>query len=439
MPATTDEWKNYLAKKGHSEWEKFMDNDGDEIVYFEIEALRHQVESLENWKRIKEKARREYTKLPDSLIEDLLKELEPFTAKLPAGHGIGHLKRDIISLAAILHDPDLVDCDPVELLAGMMGGIFHDIGNSIVERYAESSNYSGHAEVGAFLFGVKAKEKISPNLLMLIQLVIAAHTNYLRDIPIIKNGKQLVKRTYEDSIIDGNKIAVLIARQADRTDIQGIPGIIRHSLTKVHPTRDLSEGSFQHIHQEEMDDFNHQFNPVIRTKEYRESLSSPADRSTNILEHLRMFADSTDKSSPYSCYDSQFVREIIMNQGALEQYFFIAQDITLTEDLSSAERKKAFESFFRICKLFEPAENIAELIVEFRKKFNALPEKKQNNWANAFNLLAGKLFKEYYDRKRGLINTPVQMKDPKLQKIVNNLHSIANMYLDDFNPMLLDE
>ena len=274
---------------------------------------------------------------------------------------------------------------------------------------------------------------------MLVQMVIAAHTNYLKDMPITKGDKTLVKRVYEDTVVDGNKTALHIARQSDRADIQGIPGAIRHSMTKVKPTRDLSEDNFQHTHAEELEDFKHQFNPVIRTKEYRDSLSHPADRSTNILEHLRMFADSTDPKSPYARYDSQFVREIIMNQGALEQYLFIAQDISLTKAFTEEERKEAFEKFFKICKLFEPAEEIDGIIKTFREKMNSLPEKRQNHWANAFEFLTGKLFEEYYERKRKLIETPPEMKDAKLQRIVNNLHSVANTYIENFNPRLIEE
>lgn len=436
---TTNEWTAFLANKGHAEWKEFMDTVGDTIVFYAIESLRHQIEPLENWKQIKQKAREEYLTIPDSLIEDLLLDFEPFIQHLPAGHGIGHLHRDIINLSAILHDPELADVDPVELFAGILGGTFHDIGNSIVARYKESQNYSGHAEVGAFLFGIKAQGKVPPNLLFLVQLVIAAHTNYLKDMPITKNGKTLVKRAYEDSVIDDNKKALHIARQSDRADIQGIPGAIRHSITKVQPTSDLSEDRFQHTHKEEMEDFKHQFNPVIRTKEYRDSLTHPADRSTNILEHLRMFADSTDPKSPYARYDSQFIREIIMNQGALEQYLFIAQDVSLTRSFSGEERKRIFEKFFRICKLFEPAEDIDGIIMRFRSKLNALPEKHQNHWANAFEFLTGKLFEEYYERKRKLIETPPHMKDAKLQKIVNNLHSVANTYIENFTPLLIEE
>lgn len=429
--------RSNLANKTPEEWRAFLNHVGDELVFSEVKKLRDQVESIDNWKATKEKAKSEIQLVAGNILEELLNTFEQFINELPAGHGKGHLYRDIISITSILHDPELRKYDNVELFVGILGGVFHDIGNSVVERYAESRNFSGHAEVGAYLFGIKAKQILPPNLCILTQFVIAAHTHYLNELSITKNKKTLTRQVYEDTIIDGNKVAVLLARQSDRSDILGIPGVIRHSLTKITPTQDLSEGGFQEIHEDELEDFKHQFTPTIRTKEYRDSLPSIQEKSTNVLEHLKMFADSNDGKTPYSRNDSDYVREVILNHEALQQYLFITQDVSLTEKFSNDERNEAFERFFTVCQLFEPSKETNELINLFRKRFQLLSTEQQNHWATAFLLLTTKLFDEWYSGKKKLIESIPLIGDKKLQTIVTNLHSIANTYIEEFNPRLL--
>jgi hypothetical protein len=431
------DWKVYLADKKPKEWSEFIESVGDEVVYFETQVLRHQVESIVDWKRTKEKAGKEVDSISADVIEQLLEEFVDFINELPAGHGRGHLYRDVVGITSLLHDPSLCSYDSVEVLVGILGGMFHDIGNSVVERYAERRNYSGHAEVGAYLFGVKASHLIPPHLLRLIQFVIAAHTHYLQDFVVVKKGKAFTRVVYEDVIIDGNKIAVHLARQSDRMDMQGIPGVIRHSMTKASPTQDFSEDGFQEIHGDAMKDFRHQFTPVIRTREYRLRLRNPEERSTNVLEHLKMYADSNVGESPYSMHDSNYVKDLIMNEGALQQYIFIAQDISVTRKLSKMERDEVFRRFFALCKLFEPAKEIDALLKLFDKKFKVLQEDHQNHWANALELMTSQLYHDWYSRKERQIMSVPPFENKKLRDVVTNLHSIANTYLQEFHPQAL--
>ncbi len=432
------EWKEQLADKGVDEWREFIKTEGDKVVYEAIQELRADVEPLEKWKQTKQEAFHEYEQLSPSLIEDLLHEFEPFLIKLPSAHGHGHQMRDLITLVAILHDQNLADLDSIELLTGILGSIFHDLGNAVVERYDEAHHISGHAEIGAFLFGVKAQKYIPQPLLKLVQLTIAAHTHYLKQYTVAKDGETFVKEIYEDAIVDGSKMAITMARQADRSDLQGITGAVRHMITKVKPTEDFTGKEFQKVFADELKDFQHQFMPQIRTEEYRATLEDPAQRSMNVLEHLKMYADSNDGKSPYSRVDSTYIRENVMGQGSLEEYLFIAQDVSLTANLSADEVNRIFEKFYQTCRILEPSEQIEEIIQELRKKFVTLPQDQLSQWAGALKLLTDKLYQEWYERKKEQIGTELKVMDYTLQRIVNNLYSIANSYLEEFSPSLLE-
>lgn len=177
-------WKNYFA------------NDlSDDATFVYIENLRAEVESLSQWKETKVKAQKELFDISISLLDILIKRFAPFIKQLSTCHGVGHLSRDLINLSIILKDPVMPQQPLVEIFVALIAGIFHDIGNAVIERYDESSRFAGHAEVGAYLFGQIAGDMIPPNILKLIQFAISSHTNYLQDIAITKEEGTPQERT----------------------------------------------------------------------------------------------------------------------------------------------------------------------------------------------------------------------------------------------------
>src|SRR5476651_169575 len=128
-------WKEYLAQ-----------HESDVMVYHFVQELRIKAQSLSRWTQLKEKAFSELQEIPVEIVERLFLRFEPFISRLPAGHGRGHFTPDLIHLMTIFQDPEIQRYDAVELFVGLVGGDFHDIGNSVTERYDDPIRFAAHAD-----------------------------------------------------------------------------------------------------------------------------------------------------------------------------------------------------------------------------------------------------------------------------------------------------
>lgn len=419
-------------------YREYFNGEGDKKTYYWAESLRNEVELLPRWKAVKEKATPELKNLPDNLIPQILERVGGYLELLPTGHSKGHNMRDLVTSMELTADPVFSKVDDVEKLVGIISGTFHDIGNSVVGRYEEAKRYSSHAEVGAYLFGELTGDLIPPNLLKLIEYSIAAHTHYNKEIPITKKvdgrDETLNRRPYEDAPVDGNRMGIWFARWADRADMQGIMGFVRHSLTKSQPTEDYDiTQEFHKIKEDEKEDFRHHFNPVLRTAE--QLASAPAqDKTKNVLEHVRMFRDSALNLSIYSQFDSDFFRNRIVVPAADEQNEFIDAVTKDTAVLSDDDINKAFEKFYAMCRVIEPGKDIDNTIELFKQKFALLTPEQRSHWANGFKLLPS-LYEKWYGRMGRLLSAgPRGVRNPRVGRILREGNTVAGKSLKDFDP-----
>lgn len=303
---------------------------------------------------------------------------------LSAGHSKRHLYRDFITSMILLQDPWVKNLDEVEKFVGVMAGTFHDIGNSVVNRYDDKKRFAGHAETGAFLFGETVKDLVPPNLLKLVQFAIAAHTHYTDDAEAKRevNGEEItvIKKPYDDILDkDNNKAGIWLARWADRLDVQGVQAFVRHVLTKAEPTEHYDQEGFHVIGEDEEKDFKHHFTPSLRTKDFI--------KGRNVLEHIAMFRDSALGTSVYSKHDTRFFTEELVMPNADEQKEFMGKVLNPTKVLTEEQRKKNFDVFYDMCRLVDGGSNIEKVIELLKRKFELMSDKELNHWANGFAIL----------------------------------------------------
>lgn len=405
------------------EQRRYYAGEGDKKTFFWVESLRNEVELLPKWKMEKEKAQLELRQLPANLIPQIFERVAPYIETLPTGHSKGHAFRDLMSSMELMRDPKLKDIDDVEKIIGIMSGTFHDVGNSVINRYDESKRFSGHAEVGAHLFGELTKDLIPPHLLKLIQYSIAAHTHYTREIAITKkiDGKDeaLVRRPYDDAPVEGNRMGIWLARWADRLDMQGVMGFVRHGLTKSQPTEDYDISKVFHaVREDEKEDFKHHFTPIVRSDEERNN-GSVHDKTRNVLEHIQMFRDSALNPSIYSQYDTEFFRDTLIVPAAEEQKQFVKAVLQDTPVLSDEKIGSAFDKFYALCKVIEPGVDIDQTIGLFKEKFAILTSEERSHWANGFNVLPD-IYKKWYKRMESELSKHAR---------ISNVDSLDKIYI----------
>lgn len=373
FPTNVAEWRNYLSSP-----------ETDFAVYENINSLRQDVESQGNWIRTKELAKRELESVPETTIPQIFERLKPYLETLPAGHSKNHVNRDFINSLVINQDPWVKALDDVEKFVGVIGGTFHDIGNSVVGRYEESKKFAGHAEAGAFLFGMIAEDLLPPNLLKLSQFAIAAHTHYTRDIEIKKivNGeeKTVTKKPYDDTLDEQhNKAGIWLSRWSDRLDAQGVQMFIRHAITKAEPTEDYDQEGFHQIKEDEIEDFMHHLTPTMRTENFT--------HGRNTLEHITMFRNSALGKSVYSQHDTPYFTNELIKPNAEEQEEFIGEVLRETPVLTDEEINERFETFYSMCRRVDAGSNIEAVIDLFKRKFSSLSKDQLSHWANGFSVL----------------------------------------------------
>lgn len=465
IPKETEDKTNWSVDK----WQEYLkrENDTSDLeVFAVIESLRREVEEEGKWQELKQEALKEIETLPDNVVQQIEKRFQPFIEKLKAPHGKMHFKRDLLHLICILNDPETKQrYDDVELITGALATMFHDIGNSIVERYDDALRLAQHAEVGAYLLGEITGDLIPPNLLKLTQYAIAAHTNYPVDIAVTKNKAKLneitrIKRSYRPyHTIEGkDKAAIWLTRSADKLDLlqHPIEGV-RHMIQKTLPTRDFDHlsGVFHEPDEaNQIEDFQYQFNPTLfRTKEEREKESDRRKKTPTVLEHLWILADSAlygkfDTQNPprekneHNLYDTDyFTSELVLPDLASLKVFTDALREGPKQPMTEKEINEAFEQFYRLCEVIEPAENLPEAIERFKTKFATMSLTDRMHWANGFNILTQQSLAEWYNRLKSHMQKPAPdvSDNEKVKKIIGTIHTEANETLKNFDPAQLEE
>lgn len=397
----------------------------DAYIFDNITKLRSEVEPIGNWLNLREQIidEKEYDKIPVRPLTKLEKRFKAFTFLLPAGHSGGHMERDLINLSMILKSPEVEAWNEIEIMIGIFSGIFHDIGNSIVERYKEKDHFCGHAEYGAFLFGEVAKKILPPKILSLIKFCISAHTNYLEPIKI-KRGNLIKIRLPYDSKVGKNfaKKSVWMTRMTDRFDISGPIFAIRHIISNAEPVNNFVAGKFNLRYDNEIDEFKKQTqrdsSNIFTLLGFFKMIAD-----TSIIKNAHTFEDPTDITEnifiPYRNYLNEFVDTIVNCK---------------TVNFSDEKREEAFEDFYQLCEITEPANDLIWKIESLRGKFKLLSLLDREAWAKGFDLLVNKIYPEWFERvKKNLKKKPIlKSKNKSLNRIINELYFSARHGLLEF-------
>lgn len=414
--------------------------DGDLMVFEDAEHLRAETESLANWNRIKQLADEEFEQISPTALGQLVEKVRPFIEALPAGHSKGHFLRDAIHLSLILKDPAYEETDRAELLAGIFGGIFHDIGNSVVERYGDSVRFVGHAEVGGYIFQELATGTIPPNILKLSKLAINAHSDYQTAYQVTRDGKTVENKPYEDEVVNESRVALWIARQTDRMDGQDMTWLVRKILVTTKPTEDFSwDTGFVRIWPSEEADFLHQYSIERRTKESRLSIpKGDLERRPNILETTKEHERSAfDKTSPYNVYDSVYFSRLLLPK-TMRQMRFIGAVEGEPPAYDDQERGRIVNKFIEACKILEPSPDVEIVTQKLRRKFVGLPVDYQNHWAHGFELLTEELYPQWFEETIGLLEIKQRPMELNIQLVRDALHSISVEAIDMFDPRRIE-
>jgi hypothetical protein len=421
LPLTPQAWKR-----------QFERGENDALAYNYIADLRATTEPMDQWRRLKQPAQLEVPSLPDNVIGQLLEKARPFLDALPAAHSKGHVARDMVNLTAILHDPDVPSYGDVELLVGIFGGIFHDIGNAVVDRYDEGKRFAGHAEIGAILFGELAKDILPENLRNLTQLVIAAHVNVPKSIEVVKaTGEKKTRKPYDNAIEGTDKRGMLIARLSDRLEIQSIIQLIRLSLANAKPIEDQGgDDTLYAVKATAEEQFRYKFSTNPQTK-------------GSILYSLGQYA----KGSPEHIKDDPPHIQLEILSPAAQEIFQAIN--TITSDavtiMQLDERRRVFEQYLRLCNLVEPGSDIETVIADLRRNFTQLSEDEQNRWSKGFNEILqseGGIYSHWHQRmSQRIAYVPTfsgKALTAKTQTIVSDLHRRANDVLNVFQLIHID-
>lgn len=193
----------------------------------------------------------------DSFIQ-IAHALDPFVQNARPGHDVGHVYRDMMSaLALIGNDPFVAKSGhPADVLAGLLGGIYHDVAVAVSPKYLDRDWECGHAEVGAWLFYTASEGILTEPLRALTAYAIAAHTNYLKPMPVtssVLHDPDWERPVYPDELLPfGNytgRMAIQLTRFSDRLDNNGVSHFARHVLAMADDAytagaQDLSGGAF---------------------------------------------------------------------------------------------------------------------------------------------------------------------------------------------------
>ena len=404
----------------------------DRQIFDQIQTIRNQAESIEGWSEVKAAAQKEVENLPGNILGLLLKSATPFIAALPAAHSKGHLARDLIHLTEIFHtlsEEDLRKYENVELLVTIFAGTFHDIGNAIVERNEERQRLSGHAEIGAFLFGHIAgtlRPPLPPNLTQLVQLAIAAHTNYQNPIPVPEPNPTTTRKPYDANVVNGNKLGMRDAQTTDRLEIRSAIQIVRHIVSmSTQPNDVFINGTFRVADTDQQEDFARHF-------------SLDQNESTGILQFLqKLVRVEGEPPNHHTKQDTSEIAGLFIEKEAGLQSFIDA----VQADAQPLDKERVFQGFLRLCGLLEPGSDIDYKMHLLKEKFSHfLPQDLQDHWLMGFQLLTDRLYPQLYyqmQQRIGEIPQAIQTRGKVIVDIYADLQKRAHAVLDAQNPDLL--
>jgi len=293
------------------------------------------------------------------------------------GHAIGHMGRDYAHALQLLVRQDV----PAEdLFIGFLGGVLHDIGCAVVDRYQEATRVIRHAEAGALVmehlfsendYGLNRSEQL------LVQYAIAAHTHYQKPAPVqCSDGIEREVRPFVDTANnDAPILSIWIPRWIDRLDINGPTFVGRHYLTQVVDHDDFDGGNYYAV------TFASHMRPLLRPRDEIKASDVPQ----TMREHLAMFANSQNEDSPFGKFDALSPVMVQLRDAQTARLRRIIDVIVPEQQLNVAEMLTVIKAWPKFLKEnVEPSPVGEQAANTLGQSFQQLPELTQMAWLNGF-------------------------------------------------------
>jgi hypothetical protein len=295
---------------------------GQDEIQFLTDYLREEVGSPEKYLSVCQRVKPKVNVV--EVVWSVLERMERLIQNCPPGHDRFHILRDL------LHAVTLVGTDPFvakaayqeDIVASLLGGAFHDIGNAVTHRYQDRARRAGHAEIGAWMFFRVTEDLLPENVRLLASYSIAAHTDYRAPIKVqTPEGFERQPYWYGIEYLDGRPygLAPILTRFADRLDTNGVTHFCRHLLAQADAVEfggyDLTGDAFFEINQKALDML---FVPDFSISE---------DNHPTALRHCKNFALSNFGGGYYCRNDHLFPVMVDLMWGKVSQIHELARQV----------------------------------------------------------------------------------------------------------------
>jgi hypothetical protein len=269
----------------------------------------------------------------------------------------------------------------IDIIAGLIGGVFHDVGNSITHRYEDKKRRGGHAEIGAWLFHTFSTDILSIELRDMAAYAIAAHTHYPRPLEV-EEPKGYKRQPYPYGLWFNEEgkpygLAPILTRYCDRLDLNGgITHLARHFIAEA----DAVESGGKDFTGTEFVEKNWNSLTTLFLPEVRENRGKPP----TILEWMDLFARSGIVKSIYSEHDYNFpVMASLMLEHQFE-YRDILKIISTTPDMTYFDPTIAKETMKKTLQWISGAKSFPRAWENLEKVWGQLKPEIQARWMYAF-------------------------------------------------------
>lgn len=388
--------------KNRHEIQAIIDN--EEVAWEKIQELRKDFSPvlIEN---VRIESKQEAFSRGLEIIQKIFEKLQALgidLMEIEPGAGFGHFTRDYLNAIVLANK---LDASPRNLFIGLVAGALHEIGVTMVDRYAENKRAIRHAEAGAILLSEIMSDdmyfwrKLNLAERTLICYAIAAHTHYLKEIDMVCNDGITRKiKPYRDLNYNNTPIiGIWFTRWTDRLDIDAPAFVARHYLTLERSHTDYGQNGFYSV------TFADHMRPLLRTND---EIGAQGGNRT-LLEHLNMFATSQNNDSPYGKYDFGAMVEMRDRQTELlNRIIRSVKESKLEFDTYQTELVLTAWTTFLYTNI-EPTPKALIAAIRLRDNFKKLDQATQRAWLNGFVTT----MKEYIDWSKWIMEMTQDLPD----------------------------